>query len=269
MKKTNLISVKPGDKVRLKDIDTGGKGAYNSKEETFERLKTLETQLAKLQERLYAEHKRSLLIVLQATDTGGKDGATKRLFTGVNPAGIQVTSFKAPSDLELSHDFLWRIHGAAPPRGMIGVWNRSHYEDVLITRVHGLIDQKTAQKRFESINNFEQMLVENGTVILKFFLHISKKEQKERLQARLDNPEKNWKFNPGDLKERALWSDYQDAYQDVLNHCSTENAPWNIVPADHKWARDIALCESVTAALEEMNPQFPKVDFDPQKIKVD
>lgn len=269
MKKTNLISVPPGKRVRLNSINTGSTGAYQSKGEVVERHQQLEERLRQLQERLYAESKRSLLVVVQAMDTGGKDGAVKRLLTGVNPAGTQVTNFKVPSLLELSHDFLWRIHAAVPPRGLIGVWNRSHYEDVLITRVHGLIDKKVAHQRFEAINDFERSLSENGVTVLKFFLHISKKEQKERLQARLDDPEKNWKFNVGDLKERALWSDYQHAYEAALSHCSTEASPWFIVPADHKWARDIAICEKVVQALEAMNPQFPAVDFDPKKIMVE
>lgn len=269
IKKTGLVRVTPGKKIRLQDIPTKDKGDYKSKEETFERLEVLRERRQELQERLYAESKRSLLIVLQATDTGGKDGATESLLMGINPAGIQVTSFKAPTSLELSHDFLWRIHAATPPHGYIGVWNRSHYEDVLITRVHGLIDKKTCELRYEHINAFEKMLTDNGTVILKFFLHISKEEQKERLQARLDDPAKHWKFNPGDLKERALWDDYQSAFEDAINACSTKAAPWHIVPADSKWARNIALAEAVTAAMEEMNPQFPKVDFDPASIVVE
>ncbi len=269
MKKTNLITVTPGKRVRLKSIDTGATGAYKEKEEPVERQKTIEKRLVALQTRLYAESKRSLLIVFQAMDTGGKDGATKSLFTGVNSAGIHVTSFKAPTSLELAHDFLWRVHAAVPERGMIGVWNRSHYEDVLITRVHGLIDKKTAHERFEAINDFERMLSKNGVTILKFFLHISKKEQKERLQARLDDPEKNWKFSVGDLKEREFWNDYQHAFEAALSHCSTEYAPWHIVPADHKWARDIAISERVLKTLEAMDPQFPDVDFDPKKIVIE
>ncbi len=269
MKKTNLITVAPGKRVRLKSIDTGAKGDYKAKEEPIERQKAIEKRLYALQERLYAENKRALLIVFQAMDTGGKDGATKSLFTGVNSAGIIVNSFKAPSPIELEHDFLWRIHAATPARGMIGVWNRSHYEDVLITRVHGMIDKKTAHERFDSINDFEKMLTKNGVTICKFFLHISKKEQKERLQARLDDPEKNWKFSVGDLKERAFWSDYQHAYEAALSHCSTQHAPWHIVPADHKWARDIAVSEKVLEILEKMDPQFPNVDFDPKKIEIE
>lgn len=269
LKKTNIIKVSPGDKVRLDKIDTGDKGEYKSKEETFERLEVLRERRMKLQERLYAESKRSLLIVLQATDTGGKDGAMDHLLTGLNPAGIRVTSFKAPTALELAHDFLWRIHAAVPTRGTIGLWNRSHYEDVLITRVHGMIDKKTCETRYTDINAFEKLLADNGTVILKFFLHISKKEQKERLQARLADPEKHWKFSPNDLKERTMWDDYQAAYADAISACSTKAAPWYIVPADSKWSRNIALAEVVTAAMEEMDPQFPKVDFNPSEVIID
>ncbi|HEX8465930.1 MAG TPA: polyphosphate kinase 2 family protein [Abditibacterium sp.] len=268
MTKTNLIRVAKSDKIKLKDIDAAAKGDYETKEETFARLDELHGRISELQERLFAENKQSLLIVLQAIDTGGKDGAVKSLLTGINPAGLHVTSFKAPNSLELSHDFLWRIHATAPARGMIGVWNRSHYEDVLITRVHNLIDTQTCAARYEHINHFEKLLSDNGTTILKFFLHISKDEQKERLQARLDDPEKHWKFNPGDLKERELWNDYQKAYEDAVNACSTDYAPWHIVPADRKWARNIAIAEAVAQALEKMNPQFPTVEFDASKIVV-
>jgi PPK2 family polyphosphate:nucleotide phosphotransferase len=268
-RKTALIQVKPGEKVRLPKIAADNTGDYKGKEESFERLAALQARLGELQERLYAEDKRSLLLVFQAMDTGGKDGAVKSLLTGINPVGVQVTSFKAPSQEELDHDYLWRVHQKVPGHGLIGVWNRSHYEDVLIVRVHKLIDEETVQARFEQINNFEKMLVENGTTIVKFFLHISKDEQKERLQARLDNPEKHWKFNLGDLKERALWDDYRQAYEDVLNHCSTAHAPWYLVPADKKWARNIAVAEAVVAALEKMNPQFPKVDINPSAIVIE
>jgi PPK2 family polyphosphate:nucleotide phosphotransferase len=268
LKKTNLIQVPPGEKVRLKNIDPSDKGNYKSKEEPVARHLELQEKLNTLQERLYAEGKQSLLIVFQAMDTGGKDGAGKKLLTGLNPAGITVTSFKAPTSHELAHDFLWRIHAATPARGQIAVWNRSHYEDVLITRVHKLIDRDTYQARYDYINDFEAMLSANGTTILKFFLHISKDEQKERLQARLDDPEKHWKFNPGDLKERALWDDYQEAYQDALTATSTKVAPWHIVPADRKWARDISIAEAVAEALEKMNPQFPNIDFDPKSIVI-
>lgn len=268
-RKTASIQISPDEKVRLKKIDASATGDYKSKEESFERLAALQARLGELQERLYAEDKRSLLLLFQAMDTGGKDGAVKSLLTGINPVGVQVTSFKAPTWEELDHDYLWRVHQKVPGRGLIGVWNRSHYEDVLIVRVHNLIDEKTAQARFEQINNFEKILSENGVTILKFFLHISKDEQKERLQARLDDPEKHWKFNEGDLKERALWDKYQKAYEDVLNGCSTPHAPWYLVPADKKWARNIAVAEATVAALEKMNPQFPQVSFDPSKIVIE
>ena len=266
--KTNIVTAKPGKKIRLKDVDANSKGDYESKDEPKARLETLLGRRLDLQERLYAESKQSLLVVFQAMDTGGKDGATKSLFEGMNPAGIAVTSFKAPTKLELAHDFLWRIHAAAPEDGFIGVWNRSHYEDVLIARVHELVPEKTWHRRYKQINDFEEMLVESGTTILKFYLHISKDEQKERLQARLDDPNKHWKFNVGDLTERKLWDKYQAAYEDAINECSTDWAPWNIVPANHKWARDIAVAERVNKALEDMNPQFPQIEFDPKTVVV-
>ena len=240
----------------------------DDRDEAGPRLLALRRRLSELQELLYAEHSRSLLIVLQAMDTGGKDGAIGNLLTGVNPVGVQVATFKAPTSEELKHDFLWRIHAQTPKRGHIGVFNRSHYEDVLITRVHGLIDETTWRQHYDDINNFEQLLTRNGTRILKFFLHISKDEQAQRLQARLDDPAKNWKFDPNDLKERAFWDDYQAAYEDAMRHCSSAEAPWFVIPANHKWARDLAISEIVVAALEEMNPQPPTVDFDPKKQKI-
>ena len=267
--KTGLIEVAPKEKIRLKKISTSDTGSYDEKEETLERLGQLQEQLAGLQERLYAEDKRSVLLIFQAMDTGGKDGAVKSLLTGINPAGVQINNFKAPSWEELDHDYLWRVHQKVPPRGLIGVWNRSHYEDVLVVRVHDLIDKKTCRARYQQINDFENMLSQNGVTILKFFLHISKDEQKERLQARLDNPEKHWKFNEGDLTERALWDDYQEAYEDVLNHCSTAHAPWHIVPADKKWGRNIAIAEAVVSAIDKLKPQFPQTELDPTKIVID
>ncbi len=255
-----------GKDFRLDDVDPDSEGPfdekYTNRETAAPRLAALRQRLAALQEDLYAEHQRSLLLVFQAMDTGGKDGAIGNLLTGVNPAGVLVAAFKAPTAPELAHDFLWRIHAQTPARGHIGVFNRSHYEDVLVTRVHGLIDKKTAHRRFDDINNFEQLLVRNGTVVLKFFLHISKKEQAERLQARLDDPAKRWKYEPGDLKERALWDDYQDVYEDALQHCSSPEAPWFVVPANHKWSRDLAIAEIVVATLEKMNPKPPAADFD-------
>ncbi len=258
----------PGKKIRLKNMDASDSGGYKVKEESLARLGELQEKLRELQDRLYAEDKRSLLLIFQAMDTGGKDGAVKSLLTGINPAGVHVTSFKAPSSEELDHDYLWRVHQKVPARGLIGVWNRSHYEDVLIVRVHKLVETQVWKSRFAQINAFEELLAANGVTILKFFLHISKDEQKERLQARLDDPSKQWKFNVGDLKERAFWDDYQNAYEDALNECSTPHAPWHIVPSDKKWARNIAVAEAVGEALEAMKPQYPKVEFDPQKIVI-
>ena len=263
--KTSAVLVE-GKSFKLAEVDTSSEKPFahhpHNRKDAEPRLLELRQRMVELQELLYAEHRQALLLVFQAMDTGGKDGAIGNLLTGVNPAGISVASFKAPSAAELSHDFLWRIHAQTPKRGHIGVFNRSHYEDVLITRVHGIIDDKTAKQRFEDINNFESLLVGNGTRTLKFFLHISKQEQAERLQARLDDPAKNWKFDPNDLKERARWDDYQAVYEDALRHCSPGHAPWFVIPANQKWARDLAIAEIVVAALEDMNPQPPKATFD-------
>ena len=265
--KTSAVLVK-GKSFRLADVDPASEKPFahhpKNRDDATARLLELRRRMFELQELLYAEHKQALLLVFQAMDTGGKDGAIGNLLTGVNPAGVLVSPFKAPSAEELSHDFLWRIHAQTPKRGHIGVFNRSHYEDVLITRVHGFIDDKTAKQRFEDINNFESLLANNGTRILKFFLHISKEEQAARLQARLDDPAKNWKFDPNDLKERARWDDYQTVYEDALRHCSPAHAPWFVVPANQKWARDLAIAEIVVATLENMNPQPPLATFDPK-----
>ena len=263
--KTPAVLVK-GKDFQLADVDPDANTPFNDKyvdkDAAGPRMAALRQRLAELQEKLYAEHQRSLLLVFQATDTGGKDGAIGNLLMGVNPAGVQVAAFKEPTPKELAHDFLWRIHAQTPEQGHIGVFNRSHYEDVLVTRVHGLIDKKKAHQRFEDINNFEQLLVRNGTVIIKFFLCISKKEQAERLQVRLDDPAKRWKFEPSDLKERASWNEYQEVYEDALRHCSSPEAPWFVVPANHKWSRDLAIAEIVVATLEEMHPEPPAAKFD-------
>jgi PPK2 family polyphosphate:nucleotide phosphotransferase len=266
--KSPVVTVSAGHKIKLSKIDPDDTGG-STKEKAQERFNELREKISELQVILSAEHRRSLLLVFQAMDTGGKDGAIKDLCAGLNPAGLHLTSFKAPSTDELDHDFLWRIHQAAPGKGMIGIWNRSHYEDVLVARVHKLVPKKVWKARYDQINRFEQMLSENGATIVKFMLHISKDEQKERLQSRLDRPDKWWKFNTADLKERALWSDYQKAYQDAINHCSTKWAPWHVVPANHKWARNLAVAEVVLAALKEINPRFPKASFDPKTIKIE
>ena len=222
-----------------------------------------------MQATFYAEHSRSLLIVLQAMDTGGKDGAIKKLCSGLDPNGLQLTNFKYPSAEEWDHDYLWRVHHHTPGKGVIGIWNRSHYEDVLVPRVHKQITDTVWRERCEDINAFERLLSRNGVTLLKFFLHISKEEQKERLEARLKDPQKIWKFNPGDLKERKLWDEYQTTYEAVINQCTTNSAPWHVVPANRKWFRNLVLFETVVAKLEEMNPQFPVPTFDPAGVVVE
>ncbi len=210
-----------------------------------------------LQTALYAEGKRALLVVLQARDGAGKDSTIRRVFGRLNPLGCSVTAFKVPTPLELRHDFLWRVHRAVPPKGTVGIFNRSHYEDVLVVRVHGLVPESVWRPRYELINQFEHLLVRDGVTILKFFLHISKAEQLERLRDRLDDPAKYWKFNPTDLGERDRWDDYTGAYHDVLERTSTPEAPWYVVPADQKLPRDVMIARVVVEALEAMNPQFP------------
>ena len=220
-------------------------------------LAKLNVQLVELQNVLYAEHKHKVLVVLQAMDTGGKDGVIRKVFSGINPLGIHVASFKAPTAVERDHDYLWRVHERVPAKGEMVVFNRSHYEDVLITRVEGWIDDRTAKRRFRQINDFEAMLVEEGTIILKFFLHISKDEQKQRLQERLDDAAKTWKFNPGDLAAREKWADYQRVYEDALNATSSPHAPWYVVPADRNWVRDLYVCSVLVATLKNLKMQYP------------
>jgi PPK2 family polyphosphate:nucleotide phosphotransferase len=251
-----------GKNVRLKNYDPGYTGKFRGEGEAMERvLKDLD-KLDDLQERLYAEGKHALLIIFQAMDTGGKDGAIRHVFRGCDPQGVRVTSFKAPTPAELARDFLWRVHQNTPPKGMIGIFNRSHYEDVLIVRVHNLAPKKVWKERYDHINAFEELLIENGATILKFFLYISKDEQKERLQARLDDPNKQWKFALGDLKERERWNEYIEAYEDMLTRCNTERAPWYIVPSNHKWYRNYVVAKIVVETLEKLDPQFPKPEED-------
>lgn len=218
------------------------------------------SELQDLHELLYAEQKRSLLIVLQGMDASGKDGTIKHVMSGVNPQGCAVTPFKQPSSLELAHDFLWRIHAAVPPKGAIGIFNRSHYEDVLIARVHKLAPKPVWRARYAQINNFEQMLSENGVHILKFFLHISKEEQEKRFEERLNQANKNWKASAADFHERTYWDEYQAAYEDAISRCSTRYAPWYVVPADHKWFRNFAVAETIIDELKSMKMKYPKAD---------
>jgi PPK2 family polyphosphate:nucleotide phosphotransferase len=227
----------------------------------------LHARLAELQTRLFAESRRAVLIVLQGRDAAGKDGTVRKVFDGLNPQGVTVTGFRQPTRTELAHDYLWRVHLAAPPRGMIGIFNRSHYEDVLVARVHRLVPEEEWGRRYRQINDFERMLVENGTSVLKFFLHVSRKEQAERLRARLDDPTKNWKFDPGDLAERALWGEYRAAYRDALARCSTESAPWYVVPADSKRVAHVLVLRAVVRTLERLDPRYPPADPEVMRLK--
>ena len=251
--------VKPASKVKLARWDPNDTGDFKGgKESGLAQLDKLREKLDGLQELLFAGHKHKVLIILQAMDTGGKDGAIRRVFSGVNPAGVRVASFKAPTLEELDHDYLWRVHRQVPGRGEMVIFNRSHYEDVLIVRVHNLVPLEVWSKRFEQINHFERTLVENGMTILKFYLHIDLDEQRERLQARLDDPARRWKFRLADLDERKLWPDYMKAYEDVLSKTSTEHAPWYIVPANRKWFRDLVISSVLVETLEGLNMKYPE-----------
>jgi PPK2 family polyphosphate:nucleotide phosphotransferase len=256
-------------KISLKDVDTRDKTSFPDRDEAEEQTAADVGAIAELQNRLYAEGKHALLIVFQATDTGGKDSTIRKVLGPINPQGVRVTSFKAPTSTELAHDYLWRIHQAVPAKGMIGVFNRSHYEDVLIVRVHGLAPKEAIEQRYDQINDFEKHLTENSVTILKFLLHISKEEQKERLQARLDDPSKHWKFNPSDLEERKHWDDYQDAAEIALSRCSTRHAPWHVIPADRKWHRNAVIARIIRRTLEDIDPQYPEIDYDPSGIVID
>jgi PPK2 family polyphosphate:nucleotide phosphotransferase len=269
MPHTERYRVQPNKKFKLSDIDPDDKGPFKDKDEAADDTEKNLKKLDKLQEVFYADEKYSLLVVLQAMDGGGKDGAIEHVFSGVNPQGCNVTSFKVPSTLEKSHDYLWRYHLAAPKRGMIEIFNRSHYESVLVERVENLVPEKVWKKRYDQINQFEEMLNSEGTVILKFYLHISKSEQKDRMEARLDDPDKNWKFNTGDLKTRAKWDQYMDAYEDLLNKCSTDHAPWYVVPANHKWYRNWVISDTIVRTLKELHLQYPAPEPGLDKVKID
>lgn len=251
--------VKPETKVKLSKHDPNDIADFKGgKKEGLAQLEKLNAKLDTLQELLFAEHKQKVLVVLQAMDTGGKDGTIRGVFKGVNPAGVRVAGFKAPTPEELDHDYLWRVHKVVPSKGELVVFNRSHYEDVLVVRVHNYVQPDVWSKRFDQMNEFERNLAENGTTILKFYLHIDLDEQKERLQARLDDPAKHWKFRLGDLQERKLWSDYMQAYEDVLSKTSTEYAPWYIVPANRKWFRDLVISSVLVDTLEGLKMKYPE-----------
>jgi len=255
--------VKPGSQIELKEWDPDDTSAFHGEKDEAEGvLDELSTRLEELQELLYAEGKHRLLIVLQAMDTGGKDGVIRHVFDGTNPQGVKVSSFKVPTSLELAHDYLWRVHPHVPGNGEITIFNRSHYEDVLVVRVHNLVPPKVWGKRYHHINEFERILADEGTTILKFFLNISIDEQKERLQARLDEPKKHWKFSLGDLAERKLWPEYIKAYEAVLSQTSTEWAPWFIVPANKKWYRNYVIANILVKTLEGLKMRYPESEDD-------
>lgn len=262
--------VKPGKEVKLEDWDPDDKSLVDlDKKEGEKELDEVNDDLEKLQELLFAEGKHKLLIILQGMDTSGKDGVIRHVFDGVNPQGVRVANFKVPTPEELSHDYLWRIHKQTPRKGEIVIFNRSQYEDVLVVRVHSLVPEEVWKKRYDQINEFERLLVEEGTTILKFFLHIDMEEQKQRLQARLDEPDKNWKFNPGDLEERKLWPEYQKAYEDVLSKTSTEYAPWYVIPSNRKWYRNLLIGKILVKTLKDMEMKLPEVDFNPKEIVIE
>lgn len=246
--------------VRLENADAERPDDVPTGDELEKAAKKERKRLRKLQSVLYADGRYAVLVVLQGRDASGKDGTVRKVFRSVNPMGCEVTSFKVPTDLERSHDFLWRVHQRVPRTGIIGIFNRSHYEDVIVTRVHKLVTSKVLAARYDQINQFEKMLTENNVVILKFFLHISQKEQKKRLEERLEDRTKNWKFRLGDLDDRALWDEYTAAYTDAIAECSTKWAPWHIVPADDEDARDLLIAETIADKLEDLNLKYPELD---------
>ncbi len=258
--------IAPGDAPHLDERDTAdtqGLSEEQDEDRVDEQVEDNLDQIDDLQERLYAEDKQSLLVVLQAMDGAGKDSTIRSVFGPLNPQGVRVASFKAPTKEELAHDFLWRIHKQAPEAGHIRVFNRSHYEDVLIVRVHGWAAPEIIERRYDHINHFEALLADRGTRILKLMLHVSPEYQLERMRRRLERPDKHWKFNPGDLEERKLWDDYMDVFEIALTRCSTDVAPWYVIPAEERWFRDLVVSQLVLETLQDMDPQYPEPGFDP------
>ncbi len=258
----NRLRVRSGSKVRLAGFDPDDTSlAPGDKDETNERSERLAERLGELQELLYAEHRRKVLIVLQGMDTSGKDGTVRHVMRGVSPLSVRAVSFKKPAQAELDHDYLWRVHAQTPAAGEIVIFNRSHYEDVLVVRVHELVPKKVWKKRYEHIREFERLLSDEGTIVLKFFLHISADEQRKRLQARVDDPTKRWKFQHGDIDERKLWNQYMKAYEDALAETSTDFAPWTVVPANKKWFRNYVVAKVIVDALEDLKMEYPNPDL--------
>lgn len=263
------FKITPGKPFKLASIDPRDTGPYSDKDEVKAKTEKDAEAIDGLQDRLFAEGKRALLVVLQGIDCSGKDGTVRAVFNTCGPIGVTTHPFKAPTAPELAQDYLWRVHQVCPPRGMIGIFNRSHYEDVLVVKVKGYASPEAIERRYEEINAFEKMLSDNGTRILKFMLHISKEEQAERLKERVEDETKRWKFNPGDLDDRALWDKYAAAYETAVNRCSTAHAPWHVIPADRNWVRNGLIAAIVRETLEEMNPQYPQPkDWDPKTIKI-
>jgi len=260
--------VEPGKKFSLAKIDPQSKKPFTDKGEAKAQAARDAAAINQLQHRLFAEGKRALLVVLQGIDCSGKDGTIRSIFNECGPIGVSVSPFKAPSEEERAHDYLWRIHKAVPAKGFIGIFNRSHYEDVLIVKVKQLMPAEVIERRYEEINRFEKHLSENGTCILKFMLHISKDEQAERLRERVADPTKQWKFNPTDLSDRALWNEFMAAYEIAVTCCSTSHAPWYVIPGDYNWVRNAAIARIVRETLEQMNPQYPKPEWDPKTIEI-
>ena len=267
MKIEKRLRIEPSSHVRLAKISTDATPGCADKESAVESLGETLLDLRKLQYRLFAENRRAVLVVLQGMDAAGKDGVVRHVMAGLNPQGCRVTSFKVPSALEKQHDFLWRIHQAVPPAGEIGVFNRSHYEDVLVARVRALVPPAVWKSRYEMINAFERYLSDNGVTIVKIYLHISRKEQVQRLRDRLDDPDRNWKFTPADIEERRFWDDYQQAYADMLGRCSTPCAPWYVIPSDRKWYRNWAVAEILHATMKNMDLRFPPPLHDARELR--
>jgi hypothetical protein len=265
----NAYRIKLGDKVDLGAIDPADTSVVGGAESARAALSEAVEAINLLQDCLYAEGQRSLLVILQGMDTSGKDGTVRGVFNATGPMGVTVQPFRKPCGDELMHDYLWRAHLAAPRKGTIAIFNRSHYEDVLISKVRKLSPHGDIEKRYEQINNFEKMLVENGTVILKFMLHISKDEQGKRLQQRLDEADKQWKFQPTDLEDRKAWKDFMGAYEIMLSRCSTPWAPWRVIPSNHKWARNALIAKIVLSTLQDMDPKYPKPDWKPTDFVID
>lgn len=263
------FTFKPGSKINLADFPSRVEETEFDKQSAREQITRNAAEMADLARCLYAENRRSILLVLQGMDTAGKDGTIRAVMRGMNPRSCQVVSFKVPSQEEIDHDFLWRVHKAAPRKGHVGIFNRSHYEDVLIVRVHELVPREVWSNRYELINDFEKLLTECGTSVVKCFLHVSYEEQRERLQARVDEPRSRWKFNRGDLSERKLWPEYQAAYEDALIRCNTKRAPWYIVPSDRKWYRNLVVSELMLNTMKELNPKFPEPKEDYSGIVVE